>query len=339
MQESKNYLKFSKWEGLGNDFVLIESCPNPNSAELARTICNRHLGVGADGLIYLFRNDQGTHMEIFNSDGTVANMCGNGIRCLAAQAMRLGWVKTKEAASITTRSGCRTVKVLINHNPALVEVDMGTPIIEDVCSLELPNLHADSIEKLKPIAAVHQEEGDAQSQTTEKREKHHKFVAVKVDMGNPHLVVFLGRSDIHSGITHLKTADFSWPDIALNGSWLERAQAPEHGINVEFVIVECAVNGTESSDTHVASPAPEANNHQNQKADLYMRVWERGVGETQACGTGACAVFAAAHHLQLCNEEANVHLLGGDLHTSYNGDHLKMLGAARLVYEGSWPLE
>jgi diaminopimelate epimerase len=113
-------MKFTKWEGLGNDFVVCEGDPPANAPELARAVCDRHFGVGADGLVYLI---DGPGMVIFNSDGSQAEICGNALRCLAALAVSRGG---SESTQFQTGAGPRAVRVL-RLQPWWVEVDMGVP--------------------------------------------------------------------------------------------------------------------------------------------------------------------------------------------------------------------
>ncbi|MBQ7529876.1 diaminopimelate epimerase [bacterium] len=248
--------KFYKWEGLGNDFIILCAEPDENSSKLAKKVCNRHLGVGGDGLIYLFLRQGLLHMEIFNSDGTIANMCGNGIRCLAGEAHRLGLLNLRERTAVMTRSGLRYVTVE-DSDPYKVTVDMGRA----------------------KIAVQHDK-------------------CVKVDVGNPHLVIFLDSEDELNSFTLMR-----------EGEILDKLEPG--GINVEF-----------------AYPAD--------KNIIKVRVWERGAGETKACGTGACAVTAAANYLNLCNERVDVQLPGGILSINLEDEHIFMCGSANLVFEGEF---
>lgn len=154
----ENYLSFFKWEGLGNDFVIItEESRLETAGELAREVCDRHFGIGADGLIFLLHNDDEVRMEIFNADGSKAAMCGNGIRCLAALALREKIVKEREF-TVQTASGPKAVRIT-DVNPWKVRVDMGEPQIL-------------GREKIKLACGEECE-------------------SVAVSMGNPHRVVFV----------------------------------------------------------------------------------------------------------------------------------------------------
>ena len=251
-------LAFTKWEGLGNDFVVVEGPPPSDAAELARQICDRHRGVGADGLVYL---TAAPGMEIFNHDGSYARMCGNALRCLAALAVRRGFLTPGVEREFATASGLRRVKV-ISGPPWWVEVDMGPARID-------PTFH--DFEGLR---------------------------FQRVSTGNPHAVCL----DPHQPRER-------WEEI---GRLAQRAPFAEHdGVNVEFVERDAA-------------------------GELHVWVYERGVGPTLACGTGACASFALARATKLCDNQAIVHLPGGPLELEWSDGTIKMRGRAREVFYGTW---
>lgn len=262
---AQEIIRFQKWQGLGNDFVMLLSGPGRESAGLARRICDRRRGVGADGLIYLYSEAGRLCMKIYNSDGSPAKMCGNGIRCLAAMACREGLMRAGVRTEIATDSGPRFVRVL-EEKPYRVEVDMGEPKISESSGVRLKN------GGLSP--------------------------SVRVDMGNPHWVIFLQ-----------ERADLDGFPVAAEGKRLEASV--EGGVNVEFVCAETP-----------------------QK--LSMRVWERGAGETAACGTGACAALAAARSLNLCSARSEVILPGGALQTLWQDGRIFMIGGAEYVFEGNY---
>lgn len=287
MEQAKDF-KLYKWQGLGNDFIILVSdqCDPSANSDLAVKLCNRHYGIGGDGLIYLFKDDEYfINMVIFNADGSLAGMCGNGIRCLAAMANRLGWIALGEETAVKIGDSVKKVTVL-NHDPYLVKVDMGEPTDLKKIKGELPN--------------------------------GIKYEGLEVNMGNPHLALilphFLMETEDEDGHRQRR---FTWPDVSTYGAQLEYTsddpQRAQDGQNVEFVIPQ-------------------------DKNNLHMRVWERGVGETLACGTGACASFVAAHNLGLCGSEVVVHLPGGRLAIAYvaNG-HVMMTGPAEFVFEASIP--
>ncbi len=257
-------LSVSKHEGAGNDFIVLL---DPDDAvrlslEQIRLICDRHRGVGADGVIRVSAGRSGTDltMELRNADGSEAEMSGNGIRCLA-QAAVLGGLVTPPRFTVTTGGGVRTVDYVPGEVPgyAWANVDMG------------------------PVAL-----GDNQPQQFPDRR------AREVDVGNPHLVLF-------------------GPDpsgIAVNQLGPQIESVYPNGINVEFIAL------AENPD------------------ELDFRVWERGAGETLACGTGSVAAAAAAHSWGLVGEKVRVHNPGGTLEVTLGrepGDTTHLAGPVRKV--------
>lgn len=195
-------LSFSKWEGLGNDFIVLDARDHrpEEPGELAETICDRHFGAGADGLILLTRGqDADLGMEIYNSDGSPASMCGNAIRCLAAMAHRHGLVTAKSGEIVfSTPSGLRSTR-LLGASPWWVEVDMGRP-----------SAWGEGAGELSPVNEVEIELGDQ------------KVPAFLVSMGNPHCVVLA---------PNLGESWLAW------GKHLEKTMNGDEGTNVEFVEV------------------------------------------------------------------------------------------------------
>ncbi|MGE0491744.1 MAG: diaminopimelate epimerase [Vulcanimicrobiota bacterium] len=195
-------LSFSKWEGLGNDFIVLDARDDrpEEPGELAETICDRHFGAGADGLILLTRGqDADLGMEIYNSDGSPASMCGNAIRCLAAMAHRHGLVTAKSGEIVfSTPSGLRSTR-LLGASPWWVEVDMGRP-----------SAWGEGAGELSPVNEIELELGDQ------------RVPAFLVSMGNPHCVVLA---------PNLGESWLSW------GKHLEKTMNGDEGTNVEFVEV------------------------------------------------------------------------------------------------------
>ena len=227
-----------KLHGLGNDFLISLTT---GSAELARAACDRHRGIGADGLILGGRTgDGGLTFQLWNADGSEAEMSGNGMRCLAHAALDAGWVSEGEPFGALTPAGRREVTVRrTGPGTTWAVVDMGSVKVDDSAA-SICNVGSGS---------------------------------VLVDVGNPHLVV-LG-------------PDPATVDVARVGADLEQAQPG--GLNVEFVTL---------------GPGPDT---------VTMRVWERGVGETQACGTGSCAAAAAFHHWGRVGRAVTVNQPGGSV--------------------------
>ncbi len=233
-----------KLHGLGNDFlVLLDGDGTADvGPDLAAAVCDRHTGVGADGLVLGRRlGPEGElSFRLWNADGSEAEMSGNGMRCLAHAALDAAWVEPDRPFGVMTPGGRRevTIRRSATAGETWAVVDMGAV-------------------KVRP-------DGDG-----ERCNVGHG--SLLVDVGNPHLVV-LG-------------PDPATVDVATLGPRLERSDPA--GLNVEFATL---------------GPGPDA---------VTMRVWERGVGETQACGTGSCAAAAALHHWGRVGRAVTVHQPGG----------------------------
>lgn len=274
-------IKFTKMHGLGNDYVYIDCTDEQkikNISSLAQFISNRHFGVGSDGLILICKSDIADFkMRMFNYDGTEAEMCGNGIRCVGKFVYDKGLTK-KDNITVETLAGIKKLKFNIKKgNVETVEVDMGEPILEPD---KVPVISEEAIVKNLKIKA---------------RENEFKFTCVS--MGNPHAITIVDN-----------TKDFN---IEKYGPVLERDEHFPRRANIEFI---------ELVD----------------KNNIKMRVWERGAGETLACGTGACASVVACALNGYIENEANVELLGGTLKIRWDkeNNHIYMTGPATTVFEG-----
>lgn len=279
MKEVENMIKFTKMHGLGNDYVYIdvtkENLENPS--ELSKYISDRHFGVGSDGLILICPSDKADfRMRMFNSDGSEAEMCGNGIRCVGKFVYDKK-LTDKTLVTIETKAGIKTLKLNVKDEKVdTVRVDMGTPILES--------------EKIPVIT----DEKIAQNLRLNALDKSFDFTCVS--MGNPHAVTVVDN-----------LSDF---DVKKYGSILEVNEAFPNKTNVEFVEIKDPEN-------------------------IKMRVWERGTGETLACGTGACASVVACNLNGLTKRSVNVELLGGNLNIELGEDnHVYMTGPAVTVFEG-----
>ena len=271
---------FTKMHGLGNDYVCIncfrERVEDPPG--FARTLCDRHYGIGADGLILICPSKVSDFkMEIYNSDGSVAGMCGNGIRCLRKDVYDYR-LTGKETLSIETKSGIRNMHLHIQDGKACgAMVDMG-----------VPRLNAHSI----PILS---EKDLVINDPIEVQEKNYRMTGIS--MGNPHAVIF---SEEINGISLEETGR----ELEFHPRFPERA-------NIEFC-------------------------HVTARDRMEIRVWERGVGETLACGTGACAAVVASVLNDLTDEEVIVKLLGGELSVRWDRkvNHVFLEGPAVKVFDG-----
>jgi diaminopimelate epimerase len=273
-------MEFVKAHGAGNDFVLIEDLDDAitPTAAFVRASCDRHFGVGGDGLIRIAPSeDADFFMDYWNADGAVAEMCGNGIRCLAKYVGDRGLAKTDEI-TVATRAGNKQIWLIRDDDGVVVRarVDMGTPILERA---------------LIPVAG----EGDPLHVALSVAGA--SFDAACVSMGNPHTVLF---------VEDLGTVLFEQLGPAIETLPLFPAKT-----NVEFV--------------QVLSPS-----------EIRVRVWERGVGETLACGTGACATAVAAGLRGFTGRNVSVHLPGGTLVIDWDNqtDHVFMTGPAEETFRG-----
>ena len=274
-------LKFTKMHGLGNDYVYMDAINQniKNRAELAKFVSDRHFGIGSDGLILICPSEVADFkMQMFNSDGSEAEMCGNGIRCVGKFVYDKG-LTNKTTISIETLAGIKVLEMQEEQGKIkLVKVDMGEPILEPeripVKSEEYP------VTNLKLNA------------------ENREFVFSCVSMGNPHAITFI-KEDVNTF------------DICKYGKILENDDVFPNRANIEFV------------------------NILDEKT-LKMRVWERGAGETLACGTGACGAAVAAILNNYTQRKVTVKLLGGDLEIEWNKEdnHVYMTGPATTVFEG-----
>lgn len=271
---------FTKMHGLGNDYVCIncfrERVEDPPG--FARALCDRHYGIGADGLILICPSKVSDFkMEIYNSDGSVAGMCGNGIRFLGKYVYDYR-LTGKETLSIETKSGIRNMHLHIQDGKACgAMVDMG-----------VPRLNAHSI----PILS---EKDLVINDPIEVQKKNYRMTGIS--MGNPHAVIF---SEEINGISLEETGR----ELEFHPRFPERA-------NIEFC-------------------------HVTARDRMEIRVWERGVGETLACGTGACAAVVASVLNDLTDEEVIVKLLGGELSVRWDRkvNHVFLEGPAVKVFDG-----
>lgn len=273
-------IKFTKMHGLGNDYVYID-CINQtieNESELAKFVSDRHFGIGSDGLICICKSSLADFkMKMFNQDGSEAEMCGNGIRCVGKFVFDKG-LTNKKTITIETLAGIKTLVLNIQDGKVkTVEVDMGEPILE---AEKIPVISKEDIVK-----------------NLELEIEERKFRFTCVSMGNPHAITVVEN-----------TREF---DVEKYGKILEIDKVFPKRTNVEFVQI---LN----------------------ENTISMRVWERGSGETLACGTGACATAVACNLNGLTKREVDIKLLGGTLHIRWNEDdnHVYMTGEATTVFEG-----
>jgi diaminopimelate epimerase len=273
-----------KYHGTGNDFVLLEDLDDgrPLTPAFVTALCDRHTGIGADGVIRVVRGDPSTgaafFMDYWNAEGAPSEMCGNGIRCLGKLVFERGHTDVADI-DVDTRAGVKHLRLDVDGGSVRsVTVGMGAPILPRG---QVPMTGGDPSEpfRLEPF------EVDGRT-----------FKASAVSMGNPHLVLFVEEDP----------ADVDVPRI---GPIVERDPRFPNRTNVEFV----AVDGD----------------------GLKVRVWERGVGETMACGTGACAALVAANEAGLVSRRAPVRYPGGELLLERTDDQVFLTGPAERVFEAT----
>lgn len=273
-------MKFTKMQGLGNDYVYVncfeEKIENPPA--VARYVSDRHFGIGSDGLIMINPSEVADfEMEMYNADGSRGEMCGNGIRCVAKYVYDYG-LTDKTQISVETLGGIKYLDLTVEDGKVvLVKVDMGKP-----------ELKSDLIPIISENEKVIDEPIEVDGQV---------YHMTGVSMGNPHTVIYVD--------------DVKNLDLEKIGPKFENHERFPKRINTEFV--HCIDRNT-----------------------VEMRVWERGSGETLACGTGACAVAVASILNNLTDTRVTVKLLGGDLQIEWNRekDRVFMTGPATVVFDG-----
>lgn len=275
-------MKFTKMHGIGNDYIYVNSFEEQiaQPAEVARAVSDRHFGIGSDGLILILPSTQADfRMRMFNADGSEAQMCGNGIRCLAKYVYDRGMTQ-KTTIQVETLAGVLALQLFPSHG-----------VVEKVCvKMGEPRLERAQIPMQGPAGRVLREPLVVDGTT---------FEVTAVSMGNPHCIVFVD--------------DPQTFDVTSWGPRFEHHPAFPEGVNTEFVQV---------LDAQTFS----------------MRVWERGSGETLACGTGASAVAVACHLTGRTERRVTGHLRGGSLELEWNetDNQVYMTGPAVEVFNGEW---
>ena len=283
---------FVKLHGAGNDFVFVEDLDDQLdlSEEQVSLLCDRHFGIGADGVIIVKPPADPSNsgfMDYRNSDGSIAQMCGNGVRCFAKYLVDYGVVADKAPLlNVETRAGVKVISYTTDGDGKLVTatVDMGAPI-----------LNPQQVPTTLAFNAM-SESGEAFVKDAEVESPFGTFAFTCVSMGNPHAVTFVDDCDSM--------------DIDGVGAFFESCELFPEKTNVEFATV-C-------------------------DDGIHMRVYERGCGETLACGTGACATNVAAYLTGRAGAENDLVLRGGTLHIAYTpGGTVLMTGPAEESFRGS----
>ena len=264
-------LYFTKMQGLGNDFIVINNINGDVSlsTEEIRQLADRRLGIGFDQLLMVENSsleDVDFRYVIYNADGSEVGQCGNGARCFARFVEKNNLIQ-KSVIIVETISGILELTI---NNDNTVRVDMGSPVFE-------PNNVPFNFEKTDTEYLV---EGQRMG---------------VLSIGNPHAIINI--EDINSN------------DILSIGTKIQNSNYFPEGVNVGFMQI---VNNSE----------------------IYLRVIERGVGETLACGSGACAAVVHGFRLGLLDDKVKVHLTGGDAFVEFDGKNAYLSGPAEFVYQG-----
>ncbi|MEA5020468.1 MAG: diaminopimelate epimerase [Gordonibacter sp.] len=301
-------VNFAKLHGAGNDFIIIDDMRSTMEllpAQIA-ALCDRHFGIGADGVILVRPSQRGecvAYMHYFNSDGSLAQMCGNGVRCFAKFLVDRGYTPASEGRCVVdTLAGPKSLSFTVDEQGRMLTatVDMGRPIL---AASDVPTT----------LCA----EGE-----TEEGESFVKDVSVPVEwgalsftcvsMGNPHAVTFI---EDFAALPDELFIDASCKSLETLDMKRIGASYEAHEVFPEKINVECAMV---------------------REGRIAMRVFERGCGETLACGTGACAVGVAAALTGRAGRENDIDLRGGTLHITWDLDgHVFMRGPAQESFFGT----
>ncbi len=261
-------MKFAKMNGAGNDFIIFNGITEkfPDFGKLAKKVCDRHFGIGADGILIVEESKKSDiKMTYFNADGSQAEMCGNGIRCFAKYVYDNNIIH-KEEIEVETLAGIMKPRLILNKDRVeKVSVNIGSAIIK-FTNKEI------KIDGLKLFMSY-------------------------LLMGPPHVVIFVDKIDSI--------------DVKRLGSIIEKYELFPNGANVNF----CEIKD---------------------RSNISVVTWERGSGQTLACGTGASAVGVIANSLGIAENNVNTHLLGGVLEIEVIDNIVYLTGGAELICEGEY---
>ena len=277
-------MRFAKAHGLGNDFILVaEDLAPAEIGPWTRRLCDRHRGIGGDGVLLHAPAPDGIRMRLINADGIEGEISGNGLRCLAALAVRRGWAPPRHV--VHTVPGPRPVEVVaLDASRYRIATDLGAPILE---SASIP------VALDPPRAPVLDWPLEVAGRTVR---------VTATSMGNPHCAVFLAEP----------------PDdrlVAEIGAPLERHPFFPRRTNVEFVTILS-------------------------RSEIRVRFWERGVGPTQASGTGSASAVVASILNGFVDRRVRVVCDGGVLEVDWpEGGHLHQVGEVEVLFEGDWLVE
>jgi diaminopimelate epimerase len=281
-------MNFTKAQGAGNDFIVVEGEQAPRDwSRLAIAMCDRHFGIGSDGLLVILpSNNADFQMRMFNPDGSEAEACGNGLRCLVKYVLDKGLADVKSSEiSIATISGVKKARFHTKGKTTIIQVAMGEP---NFSAKDIPVALKPG--NTEPILDYPLKVGDK------------KLNLSLVSLGNPHAVYFIQQA----------VSDFPLSEI---GPKVENHQIFPKRANFEVARVLS-------------------------RKEIEARVWERGVGETLACGSGACAIAVLARLHGYTDSKVDIRLPGGTLNVEGAGSGEVLLsGPAEIVFSGEWPDE
>ena len=302
-------MEFAKLHGLGNDFIFFDglSTSLESSPGTAQSLCDRHFGIGADGVIVVKPPvNEGSlgYMHYINADGTLAQMCGNGVRCTAKYLVDRGYATIDAGQArfiVDTLAGPKPITCTVDQQGCMTEatVNMGAPILEPGA---IPTTLSSN---------AHTPQGEAYVCRAPLTSPWGTFEFTLVSMGNPHAVCLLNHLETLPDELFL-APEHSLANLDINrvGAYFESHEVFPEKTNVEFVV-------------------------ENPDGTLSMRVYERGCGETLACGTGTCATLVAAVLNQRSSCKNTVHLRGGDLLIEWRDDNsIAMTGPATQSFIG-----
>jgi len=283
-------MEFTKMQGAGNDFVVIDANHSRRDwSKLAAKMCDRHYGIGADGLLISLPSKVADFkMRIFNADGSESAVCGNGLRCLVEHYIDVNKVKNDSEVTVETSIGVRIARIHRENKLIVIKVNMGEPRIglngTLIKAMNRGNI-LDIMSEINHVITINEQE----------------LLLSLVSIGNPHAIHFC----------NYPVADFPLAELGLK---VEQHKLFPDETNFEVVrIINCK--------------------------QVEARVWERGVGETLACGSGACAIFVAGHLLGWLDDNVEVNLPGGVLKVEWyieNNNSIYLSGPTETVFSGEW---
>ena len=284
-------MEFTKMQGAGNDFVVIDANHSRrNWSDMAIKMCDRHYGVGADGLLISLPSKVADFkMRIFNADGSESAVCGNGLRCLVKHYIDSNKVKNASEITVETSIGVRKAKIYCRKDKVTeIQVNMGEPKI----GLNGTQIKAINRKNILDIMSIMNREIVVDGK---------KLLLSLVSIGNPHAIHFCDTA----------VADFPLASLGLK---VEQHKLFPDETNFEVVRI---IN----------------------RKQVEARVWERGVGETMACGSGACAILVAGNLLGALDNQIEVNLPGGVLKVEWdikNDNNIYLGGPTETVFSGEW---